>query len=346
MRDLYTRSHDFLLDNKPDIKPWPANLRYANHMRYQVKTKVPAVRVKCFPQPAQDVWASNLTLGFPSLAEDTVYWKRRYQPAYGDVPAPPVISLTVATQVRQHLARRGIQNADLSHGNLSGLFSASRPTIAIPLDTWDQTSDSINILVLFHSVENWIPSHEVQPMLTNILLCSVDARWTGGATILDAIRDTQLPYEFVWGRMGNSVTTLLHPDHAAQFGRINFEPLTDGSMPQIRLRPSWFDQISAPLPQEVLLKADGSDELFSRKVTALEKLLPDGYPYTIREDISYSRPRDVESAIATMLADALSRNGIKLQRSMSAILEQAWPTGQLHLNTEALARTMFRQGEP
>ncbi|RSL71342.1 hypothetical protein CEP51_012064 [Fusarium floridanum] len=317
MRGLHNDALIYLSATHPQEPPFPGHLMWAELMRFEVETKVPAVRVLCEPQGMLDLSADNLTMKFPNIAAYDAYWLGRPPPLQrSPFPAPKVDLVDILEPVQRHLFARGIlhnQKALLS----DDIFSQNRSTLIIPIDMKEHNVDG-----------NLLPS--------NSLACSVDARWANAKTVMEMTANTQLDHEYTLGRVRNLVETDLPFSHLIGYYRWKPPP-----MPVVRMSPSWYDLLAPVLPDAQSSAAAGLPWMpaLGSKQTALEAVLSMTYKPVD------SGQTEFEGLLATTLADGLSRCGLIPNHNGSRFLE-AWQFGAWDTENEDQARTMIRKGNP
>lgn len=229
------------------------------------------------------------------------------------------------------LAGRGLleNSSSLLNGEI---FQNGRRTLIFPVDT-ESTGNSLDLVVLLGAT--WNSSAEIPP--SNVLSCSIDARWMKAHSVMEMRSNNQLSHEYHLGRVQNLIETKSHSLERT-LGYVRFKPPTDGSWPTIRLRPSWYKMLAPTLPNEPLNGLPWLSKLGSNQTT-LEALF----------DMIYnpveSTHEGLETVIATSVVDGLSRSGLIPNYNGSRFLE-AWPFTEWTVENEALARTMVRQGDP
>ncbi|KAH8894664.1 hypothetical protein GQ53DRAFT_643452 [Thozetella sp. PMI_491] len=331
IRSLHNGALNFLAAKHPLWPPTPLHLKWADMIRFELSTKVPAVRVLCLAQGVIDLTLGNLTLEFPNIEGFDAYWDWQKQGIGLPVTSLKNDTLDVQEDVRRHLLARGITN-NKTYPLGEGIFNESRTTLQVPIDLWGQTGASLGAVMLFKDI--WTRSEPP----SNVLACSVDARWAQAKINIDLTENTQLNYEYITGTVRNLVTTKLDIEEShGHLGYSHIKPLDDGSMPMIRLSPSWYDIVAPVLPVELNFAANITPLAGARQTTA-EKLTS-----TIFHTNSV-KP-EFENIIATVIADGLSRCGLIPNYNASRFLE-AWPYRDWTIEREDLARTLVRYGEP
>ncbi|KAH7011116.1 hypothetical protein EDB80DRAFT_762470 [Ilyonectria destructans] len=332
MRGLHSDALGFLHDSHPQISPYPEYLMWADPIRFQVETKVPAVRVFCQPKGMVWLWGENLTVEFPSINEFDEWWGIPSEyPEEKSLKLPKMKTLDVLEFIQEDLAGRGLleNSSSLLNGEI---FQNGRRTLIFPVDT-ESTGNSLDLVVLLGAT--WNSSVEIPP--SNVLSCSIDARWVKAHTVMEMRSNNQLSHEYHLGRVQNLIETKSHALERT-LGYVRFKPPTDGSWPRIRLHSSWYKMLAPTLPNEPLNGLPWLTKLGSNQTT-LEALF----------DMIYnpleSTLEGFETVIATAVADGLSRSGLIPNYNGSRFLE-AWPFTEWTVENDDLARTMVRQGDP
>ncbi|KAI8714884.1 hypothetical protein NCS52_01209300 [Fusarium sp. LHS14.1] len=220
MRGLHNDALVYLSATHPQEPPFPGQLMWAELMRFEVKTKVPAVRVLCEPQGMLDLSADNLTMKFPNIAVYDAYWLGRSPPMQRSLfPASKVDLVDILEPAQRHLFARGIlhnQKALLS----DDIFSQNRSTLIIPVDMKEHSESALGLAIFFGTA--WNRTYVDGNLLpSNSVACSVDARWTNAKTVMEMTANTQLEHEYTSGRVKNLVETDLPFSHLIGYYRWN-----------------------------------------------------------------------------------------------------------------------------
>ncbi|KAM5356883.1 hypothetical protein ACJ41O_003529 [Fusarium nematophilum] len=215
-------------------------------------------------------------------------------------------------------------------------FQHGRRTLIFPIETRDRTNNSLDLVVLLG--ETWAPILDVEPAAipSNLLSCSVNARWVQGKTVMKMRPNAHLSHEYHTGRVRNLVN--MESDSLDRLGYVWFKPPDDRSWPVIRLSARWFDMLAPKVPAEPIDSMPWMSSYGTNQTTteALFNMLYD--PATL----SHARP---ENILAKTLADGLSRCGLIPNHNGSLFLE-AWPFTDWTIKNESMARTLVRQGSP
>ncbi|KAM5352797.1 hypothetical protein ACJ41O_005519 [Fusarium nematophilum] len=333
VRGLHYEALRYLSANQPGIPPFPAHLVWADPMRFEVETKVPAARVFCQPQGMMDLESGNMTVKFPNLDGFDDYWDGKPAAEERDVLDAPVSDeVDVLESVQRHLSARGILDSKSSLSD--SIFDDERSILTVPIDLWNTSRSSLGVVILLGITWNRTDTAKTRP--SNVMACSVDARWAKANTVMEMTMNTQLPHEFHLGSVRNLVKTELEWQPLIGYGRA--KPPKNASMEVIRMSPDWYDVLAPVLPEE---RPDDLPWLppFGAKQTTIEALMKGIYvPSGVRQ-------AEFENLIATTLVDGLSRCGLEPNTNGSRLLE-AWPFGDWSVNNETLARTLVRKGDP
>ncbi|KAI6752362.1 hypothetical protein HG530_013731 [Fusarium avenaceum] len=336
MRSLHINALRYLSVTGPDRRPFPGRLVWANPMRYEVDTKVPAARVFCELQGILDIKGTKLNVNFPNIKGIDDFWTDRTPPVIREVHGAEVLDeVEVLGDVQRALAARGILNDTESRLDNS-IFNQRRDALIVPIDLWNSTRNSLGLVILLKDVYNRTNSSpEISPP-SNAIACSIDARWAIGKTVMEMTMNTPLDHEFVYGRVLNLVETEL--ELRLLLGNIRVIPPANASMVPIQLTPDWYDMLSPTLPDKApdeipWLPINGS------KRTTLETL------FTTKFHPNFSRQTEFETFIATVFVDGLSRSGLIPNFGSSRFLGPV-PWGGFEPEHENLARKLLRQGDP
>ncbi|KAF5008354.1 hypothetical protein FDECE_5397 [Fusarium decemcellulare] len=334
VRSLHRAALGYLLRVGPMEMPYPYHLQWADPIYFKVNTKVPLVRVKCRPQGMVGLWGENLTVEFASIRDTDPWWDTQIRyPEREPPPEPKPIKVDVLEVIQKDLALRGVLN-DSSSLLKGEMFQEGRRVLIFPVDTWEATGNSLDLAILLG--QNWNRTGDEDRPISNVLSCSIDARWTDGATSMRMKADNQLSHEFHLGRVRNLVEVEAKP--LENIGYLHHTPPSDGSWPTVRLSPDWYNILAPILP----------DEPFN----GLPWLPPVGSKQTTVESLvnRIFNPEDsaaqaFENVIATAVVDGLSRSGLIPNYNGSRFLE-AWPFTQWDIKDEEQARTLVHKGKP
>ncbi|KAJ4312864.1 hypothetical protein N0V84_009718 [Fusarium piperis] len=335
LRGYHHKALKYLAIKHPNIPPFAGRLDWAKPKRYQVETKVPAARVFCELQGIMDLGGGNLTVKFPNLKGLDEYWEGKGIPEETGIHSAKVLDeVDVLGDVQQALAARGILQDEKSTLNAS-IFDDRRDQIIIATDIWNATKNSLGLVILFKDLFNHtsVPADISPP--SNVVACSIDARWAKGKTIIQTTDDYPIYHEYYMGRVLNLVQTELDfPDH---MGYVRARPPPSPMMEDIRLSTDWYDMLSPALPETApdnlpWLPIHGS------KRTTVETLLINIYN-------EHFRQTELENLIATVFVDGLSRSGL-IPNHDAARFFGAWSIGEFGVENKELAEKLLRKGDP
>ncbi|CVL12367.1 uncharacterized protein FPRN_07121 [Fusarium proliferatum] len=334
LRGYHFKALKYLAKKHPNTTPFPRRLDWAKPKRYEVKTKIPATRVYCEPQGIMDLYGQNLTVKFPNLKGLDEYWEDKLdQPDMEIYGAKVLDKVDVLGDVQRALTARGILRDEKSVLNES-IFDERREKLIIATDIWDSTKNSLGLVILFKDLFNHTNvTADISPP-SNVVACSIDARWAKGKTVMQTTEDYPIYHEYYTGKVLNLIQTELDfPDH---MGYVRARP-TAPYMEDIRLTPDWYDMLSPTLPDK------SPDHLpwmpiHGSKRTTLETLLISVYNQDFRQT-------ELENLIATVFVDGLSRSGLIPNYNASRFLE-AWSFGDFGVENDELARKLLHKGDP
>ncbi|KAL4916167.1 hypothetical protein BDW62DRAFT_186929 [Aspergillus aurantiobrunneus] len=317
--------------NKP---PYPESLDLAERKRFELKTQIPAVRASCLEHRPLSLEDDPLHLAFPKL-DQFASWR-----AGGEDSV--VINATDAIQ--NYLSARGLIGTS---GRGVTLVPHSPQLLTVPLDISAGDASSLG-LVLLKQLDG--EDKNIAP-----LTCTVDARWTKAASIIEASASGILAHEFRSDRTRNVVQAELESSTVIETGRIGFHPQDPGSWKHIRIRPDWFDLLSPRVSDTSLFSTteppiDHRPENTHSYPALLDRIL-ETYPFPIEGNPNkdeWDTGVDVitmEVAISLFFTDGLSRVGAHRHRDTWGLFP-AWDVYAWHVATEELARTMVRRGDP
>jgi hypothetical protein len=334
VRNLHMNALYYLKDRKPISPPGPVFLDLAETKRFELNTKVPAVRTVCLDQGRVDFENGSIVMRFPVIREFEWLWYMKdneWTCDYDEIDVAPV--------VRQHLLSRGILSNSTSFDTA---FAANQTLriLTIPVAIWNNTASSLGLSILKRRNETstqWSGA-----------ACSIDARWAKGRTILQAFSGSDLlMHEYVSGKVRNVVQTQLDVSGSQTLSSQAFKPPDEGTLSTIHIDPSWYELL-APVVSEWQVTGEVSNAPPTNQTT-LERLLelvlppePEDFPgFT-----GSSYIRNLEHVISTVFVDGLSRWGGTFNQHPSRFLQPGWPWGDWSVHDETLARTMIRTGEP
>ncbi|RSL74071.1 hypothetical protein CEP51_011664 [Fusarium floridanum] len=333
VRGLHRSALQYLLNHDPHRMPYPSHLEWADPIIFKVDTKIPLVRVKCRPQGMVWLWGTNLTVETASIRDSDPLWEAQMKNPGKDMPEPIPIEIDVLRYIQEDLAARGI--LDNSSSLLKGeMFQEGRRTLIFPVETWQVAGNSLDLVILLG--QNWERTNDEEKPHSNVLTCSIDARWSSGATKMQMRSHNQLSHEFHLGRVRNLVET--EAKHLERIGYLHRTPPSDGSWPEIRLSADWYNILSPVLPNEPSHGLPWIPPIGSKQTT-LEVLFNKIF------DTQNDAPSAFENVIATAMADGLSRCGLIPNYNGSRFLE-AWPFTQWGIKDEDQARSLVHKGEP
>ncbi|KAF4977198.1 hypothetical protein FZEAL_6226 [Fusarium zealandicum] len=334
LRGIHQNALQLLADQHPLRPPFPAHLVWAKPMRYEVETKVPAARVWCQAQGVLEIEGDSLMLEFPNLKGVDKYWESNPGPEVRAPHGAPVLDkVDVLEAVQRNLAARGILEDRQSRLNRS-IFDESRSTLIVPTDIWNTTGNSLGVVVFFDTI--WNRTNEDLWPASNILACSIDARWAKGKTVTEMTMNTRIDHEYHLGRVLNLVETEL--EFQPLIGYIRAIPPNNASMETIRLTTDWYDMLAPILPDEAPESLPWLPVRGSKRST-LEVLLS----LLFNKDLSPQT--EFENLIATTFVDGISRSGLIPNRNASRFLE-GWGFPDFTVKNESQARSLVRKGDP
>ncbi|PNP59716.1 hypothetical protein FNYG_14847 [Fusarium nygamai] len=335
LRGYHFKALKYLAKKHPNKKPFPRRLDWAKPKRYEVETKIPAARVYCKLQGIMDLYGQNLTVKFPNLKGLDEYWEDRLVEPEMEIHGAKVQDeVDVLGDVQRALTARGILRDEKSALNES-IFDDRREKLIIATDVWDTTKNSLGLVILFKDSFNPTNVTADIPPPSNVVACSIDARWAKGKTIIETTDDYPIYHEYYTGKVLNLIQTELDfPDH---MGYVRARPPTAPVMEDIRLTPDWYDMLSPTLPDK------SPDHLpwmpiHGSKRTTLETLLISVYNQDFKQT-------ELENLIATVFVDGLSRSGLIPNYNASRFLE-AWSFGDFGVENDELARKLLHKGNP
>ncbi|KAF4958097.1 hypothetical protein FGADI_2655 [Fusarium gaditjirri] len=281
-----------------------------------------------------DLYGQNLTVKFPNLKDLDEYWKGKPDEPDVEMHGAKVLDeVDVLGDVQRALTARGILRDEKSALNES-IFDDRREKLIVATDIWDATKNSLGLVILFKdSFNRTNVTADISPP-SNVVACSIDARWAKGKTVIQTTDDKPIYHEYYTGKVLNLIETELDfPDH---MGYVRARP-TAPEMEDIRLTPDWYDMLSPTLP-------DKSPDylpwmpIHGSKRTTLETLLISVYNQDFRQI-------ELENLIATVFVDGLSRSGLVPNYNASRFLE-AWSFGDSSVENDELARKLLHKGGP
>ncbi|KAI8719899.1 hypothetical protein NCS52_00772200 [Fusarium sp. LHS14.1] len=284
---------------------------WASPKRYEVLTKAPATRVFCELQGIMDLDDRNLTVRFPNLKGLDKYWEDNAPAEVREVHGAELLDqVELLTDVKRALATRGILEDEKSTLNNS-IFDDRRDVLIAATDIWDDTKNSLGLVILFKDLFNRTNVNANISPPSNVVACSIDGR------VLNLI-NTELTFK-------------------DRMGYIFAPPPPSPEMEDIRLTTDWYNMLSPTLPDTPpdnlpWLSIQGS------KRTTLETLLISIYSENFRQT-------ELENLIATFFVDGLSRSGLAPNYGATRFLE-AWPFGEFEINNTEMTRKLLHRGDP
>ncbi|KAM5343340.1 hypothetical protein ACJ41O_014306 [Fusarium nematophilum] len=332
MRAIHQGAIEYLATHHPQEAPFPRHLRWADPQRYEVETMVPAARVFCQAQGEMNLWGDNLTVKFPHFDRVDEYYKTHSDKGEPG-GAPAVEELDVLGDIKKHLADRGILNDTKSSLDKS-IFNQSRPVVMAPVDLWSATGSSLGVVMLFERM--WNRTNGGHNPASNVLACSIDARWAKANTVISTIWVSKLPHEFHLGRVLNLVETEL--EYQPRIGYERAAPPKNDSLRVIRMDTDWYDLLSPSLPDTVPDNMPWLPHAGS-KMTTLETIVGSTYHENLTQQPAF------ENILAATVVDGLSRCGM-IANPQGARYLAAWPFGDWTITSEKQARSLVHTGDP
>ncbi|KAF5609100.1 uncharacterized protein FSUBG_4255 [Fusarium subglutinans] len=324
VRGMHFKAVEHLSREFPSRKPFPNHLMWASKQRYEVQTHVPAARVLCNAHDMTNLNGNDLRVRFPHPDSIDSHYEE-YKPVSGD-EIPALVEIDVLDDVRDHLVRRGVIR-NLSSSLNDSMFTDTRPIIIAPVDIWPATNASLGMVVLLENTWNTT----VGPRYTtNVLVCSIDARWAKAKSVMSGLWDQWVPHEYHAGRVLNLVETEL--ELQSKIGYLRVAPPKNDSLKSIRMNTNWYEMLSPQLPDAL---PSGLKQLpfIGTKMTTLEALFATIYHVNLSQMASF------ESVIGAAVVEGLSRCGLDgNERQLEIFLDVAV--------NESLARKLVRPGDP
>ncbi|KAJ4177880.1 hypothetical protein NW755_013569, partial [Fusarium falciforme] len=203
-----------------------------------------------------------------------------------------------------------------------------------PVELWNTTGNSLGVVMLFETLWNRTNGGSNPP--SNMLACSIDARWAKANSVLSVIWTTKQPHEFFAGRVLNLVQTELEYQGSIGYNRAALPK--NESLRAIRMDTDWYDLLSPSLPDAVPENMHWLPQV-GPKMAALETIVSSVYHENL------SRQPGFESMIAATVVDGLSRCGMIPNIQPSRYLA-AWPFGDWSVTSEKQARSLVHPGDP
>ena len=344
MRGLYQQALRYLNINYPHERPYPVRLLWSSSVQYTASTKVPLVRTACLAQDGLDFRNSTISVQFPLLDEFKGFWN-------SNGTNYTASNLQTTSITRDYLLSRGLIKDRGSTLNNS-IFAGATQTIAVPVDIWNNTASSLGLIIFTNET---LKGKMDIASGSNVMACSIDARWASGTSIIQTDPKLQLPHEFVGSSTINLVTTDTNTAFLDRAGLVPLDPPNDGGLTMIRLRRDWYDLFAPVAPNQALINSVGNDAGVYQ--TTLEKLLQlvisgsvsrNTSRYinsTVYEDSNYKNQLLYGSIISTVVADSLSRCG-RIANKIAPIPLAEWDDFGWDISDPTTARTMARKGMP
>ncbi|KAF5595987.1 hypothetical protein FPCIR_4253 [Fusarium pseudocircinatum] len=324
MREMHFKAVQHLSRKFSRERPFPNHLIWASKQRYEVQTHVPAARVLCNAHDMMNLNGNDLKVKFPQQDKLDLRYEEGKSVSGDEIPA--LAEVEVLGDVKDHLVRRGVLR-NLSNSLNDSIFTDTRPIIMAPVDIWATTNASLGIVVLFKDAWN---TTEGPRYTTNVLACSVDARWAKAKSVMSGVWDEWVPHEYHAGRVLNLVETEL--ELQSSIGYLPVAPPKNDSLRSIRMSTTWYEKLSPPLP-DALPRGLKQLPFIGTKMTTLEALVTTIY------HVNLSRMASFESVIGAAVVEGLSRCGLKdNERHLEIFLG-------VEVN-ESLARKLVHQGGP
>ncbi|KAL6359106.1 hypothetical protein LRP88_09306 [Fusarium phalaenopsidis] len=245
LRGYHFKALKYLAHKRPDTKPFPRRLDWAKPKRYEVEIKVSAARVYCELQGIMD-YGKDLTVKLPNLKGLDEYWKDKgIRPEMEMHGAKVLDEVDVLGDVQRALAARGILRDEESAPNES-IFDNRRDKLIVATDIWDATKNSLGLVILFKDLFNRTNvTADISPP-SNVVACSIDARWAKGKTIIQTTDDYPIHHEYYSGKVLNLIQTEL--DFLDPMGYVRARPPPYPMMEDIRFSLDWYEMLSPTLP--------------------------------------------------------------------------------------------------
>ncbi|KAF5571507.1 hypothetical protein FPHYL_253 [Fusarium phyllophilum] len=324
VRGMHFKAVEHLSRVFPSKKPFPNHLIWASNQRYEVQTHVPAARVLCNAHDMMNLNGNDLRIRFPHPDKIDSHYEED-KPVFGD-EIPALVEVNVLEDVKDYLVRRGVMR-NLSNSLNDSIFTETRPIIMAPVDIWPVTNSSLGMVVLFKNAWNTTLGPQYT---TNVLACSIDARWAKAKSIMSGVWDEWVPHEYYAGRVLNLVETEL--ELQSKIGYLQVTPPKNDSLRSIRMTTNWYEMLSPPLPDTL---PNGLKQLpfIGTKMTTLEALVATIYHVNLSQMASF------ESVIGAAVVEGLSRCGLNANGRQLEIFEDV-------VVNETLARKLAHPGDP
>ncbi|KAG5795502.1 hypothetical protein H9Q69_005436 [Fusarium xylarioides] len=324
VRGMHFKAVEHLSRVFPSKKPFPNHLIWASNQRYEVQTHVPAARVLCNAHDMMNLNGNDLRVRFPHPDKIDSHYEED-KPVSGD-EIPALVEVNVLEDVKDYLVSRGVMH-NLSNSLNDSIFTETRPIIMAPVDIWPVTNSSLGMVVLFKNAWNTTLGPRYT---TNVLACSIDARWAKAKSIMSGVWDEWVPHEYYAGRVLNLVETEL--ELQSSIGYLQVTPPKNDSLRSIRMTTNWYEMLSPPLPDTL---PNGLKQLpfIGTKMTTLEALVATIYHVNLSQMASF------ESVIGAAVVEGLSRCGLNANGRQLEIFEDV-------VVNETLARKLAHPGNP
>ncbi|KAF5628821.1 hypothetical protein F52700_7914 [Fusarium sp. NRRL 52700] len=315
VRGMHFKAVEHLSRVAPSKKPFPNHLIWASKQRYEIQTHVPAARVLCNAHDMMNLNGNDMRVKFPHPDKIDSHYEED-KPVSGD-EIPALVEVNVLEDIKDYLVRRGV-TGNLTNSLNDSIFTETRPIIMAPIDIWPVTNASLGMVVLFKNAWNTTLGPQYT---TNVLACSIDARWAKAKSIMSGVWD-----EWVL----NLVETEL--ELQSKIGYLQVTPPKNDSLKSIRMTTNWYEMLSPPLPGTL---PPGLKQLpfIGTKMTTLEALVTTIYHVNLSQMASF------ESVIGAAVVEGLSRCGLNRNgRQLEIFVDVAV--------NETLARKLVHPGDP
>ncbi|UPK97982.1 hypothetical protein LCI18_008917 [Fusarium solani-melongenae] len=247
-----------------------------------------------------DIYGKSLTVKFPNLKGLDEYWKDK----------------GVQPEMEMHGAKV-LDEVDV-------------------LDIWNTTKNSLGLVVLFKALFNRTNvTADISPP-SNVVACSIDARWAKGKMIIQTTTDDDpILHNYYSGKVLNLIQTEL--DFPGRKGYVRTRPPPYPMVEDIRFSPDWYDMLSPTLPDTSPASLPWMPIQGSKRTTP-ETLLINVYNENFRQT-------ELENLIATVFVDGLSRSDLIPNYNASRFLK-AWSFGEFGFENDKLARKLLHKGDP
>ena len=336
MRDSYVQAINGLADKKPFDRPFPQRLLWGTSLEFSTPTRLPMVRTVCLPQDGVDFRKGNIRVKFPRLEEYDTFWDLESQ-NYS------ATSMDITDETRKYLYKRAlIPQMDATIDD--GIFNNAGSMVIVPVNIWDHTASSLGLVLLLKNIQTGEADAGTG---SNVMTCSVDARWASGSSIMQMAPTDQVASDIATGRIRSVVTGTLDTENSDDLGALPVPPSNDGTLTMIRLQPDWYDMFAPVAPEEALVSRYVPD-LGNMARPTLERILEILNFFsrtwtTIEDQTDYKNRLVASTVVSTLVADSLSRCGAASIPDLTKVFGE-WPA--FDWNDETIARKMVRRGMP